>query len=70
MREHGYLFGKTLLFLQLNTTDVMSRILVCYRMAEEDVGIIVGHRSHLRYSLKCEKECTPLMVRWYVPLSL
>lgn len=35
----------------------MGRLLVCYRVTEEDLGIIVGHRPSLQYSLKCRREC-------------
>lgn len=35
--------------LQLNITGVMGKILVCYRVAEEDLGVIVDHRPRLPY---------------------
>lgn len=37
--------------LQLNITGVMGKILVCYRVAEEDLGVIVDHRQSLPYRL-------------------
>lgn len=51
----------------------MGNILVCYRVTEEDLGIIVGHRPSLQYSLKGERECiNPLggMVRPTVPINI
>lgn len=52
LRERPYAKG-----LQLNITGVMGKILVCYRVAEEDLGVIVDHKPSLPYRLQCGKEC-------------
>lgn len=49
MREHGNLLMERphSKGFQLTITGVMGKILVCYKVAEEDLGIIVGHRPGL-----------------------
>lgn len=53
MHKHGSLLGERPYAkgLQLNTTGVMGKILVCYRVAEEDLGVIVDHRPSLPFGL-------------------
>lgn len=49
VREHGNLLMERphSKGFQLTMTSVMGKILVCYRVAEEDLGIRVGHRPGL-----------------------
>lgn len=74
MHEHGNLLMERPCCkdLQLNMTGVMGERLICYRVAEEDLGVLVGHRPSLQCSLKCErKHMNPLggIVCAVVPLN-